>query len=72
LLFISKQSISINSDFLKKSRGILGGREWVEGIPIFLRTRNIMILSNTERKKLVDILISMCILYFIVISDFGT
>jgi len=31
-----------------------------------------MILSNRERKKLVDILISICILYFIDISGFGT
>jgi len=31
-----------------------------------------MILSNTERKKLFDILISICILYFIDISGFGT
>jgi len=31
-----------------------------------------MILSNTERKKLVDILIGICILYFIDISGFGT
>ena len=50
---------------------IATNRDSSQGYSLFQLTEK-TILSNAEKKKLVDILIGICILYFIDISGFGT